>query len=61
MEDTLICDVASRTVEAIVAEMAIHAAANVKLFVHTFFVFKTTPFFDSGLVTYMYDPLRPLW
>ncbi|GFX42781.1 hypothetical protein TNCV_2197381 [Trichonephila clavipes] len=45
---------------AMVSEHGVHAAASVvELFMQIFVVSKTTPILDSGLVTWLHDPLRP--
>ncbi|GFT22409.1 hypothetical protein TNCV_3273811 [Trichonephila clavipes] len=52
IEDTLICDAASRVAAALISELRVHAAANViELFVQTLVVLQTTPTLDSGLMT----------
>lgn len=52
-------DAAPRETAAMVSELRGHAAANVvKLFVQTL-VLQMTPFLDSGLMMWLYDPLRP--
>ena len=59
IQGTLVLDVASRIAKAIVFELAIHATANIiELFVLAL-VLQTASFYDSGLMTWLYDPLRP--
>lgn len=53
-----VCDVASRVAEGMVTELTDHDAADVvELFEQTLVVLQRTPFLDSGLVTWLYDPL----
>ncbi|GFV56812.1 hypothetical protein TNCV_3995111 [Trichonephila clavipes] len=43
-----------------VSELRVHAATNVvELFVQTLLALQATPVLDSGLVTWLHDPLRP--
>ncbi|GFX20690.1 hypothetical protein TNCV_77481 [Trichonephila clavipes] len=58
---TLVCDAASRVVTTMVSELKVNdAAANiVELFMQTCVLLQTTPILDSGLVTWLHDPLRP--
>ena len=58
IEGTLVYDVASGAAESMVTEMTLHVVANVdKLFVQAL-VLKMIPYFDSGLLTWLYDPLK---
>ncbi|GFV31075.1 hypothetical protein TNCV_4814081 [Trichonephila clavipes] len=60
IQDTPLCDAASRVVAALVSKLRVHAAANViEIFMQTLIVSQITPISDSGLVTSLHDPLRP--
>ncbi|GFT21897.1 hypothetical protein TNCV_3179911 [Trichonephila clavipes] len=58
-EDSHVSDAASRVAAPVVFELRVHADKNVvELFVHTLVVLQSTLIRDSGLVTWLYDPLR---
>ena len=60
IEGAPIYDIASRVAEGMVVELTVRAAASVvELFVQTLVVLQMTPFPDSGLMTWQYDPLKP--
>ena len=40
-----------------IAELTVHAAESLELFVQTLFVLEETPFLDSEFVTWLYYPL----
>ena len=55
-----VCDVALTVAEAVIAEVTVHAATDVvEIFVQTLFVLKNIPFLNSGLLAWLYNPLRP--
>ncbi|GFW76854.1 HTH_48 domain-containing protein [Trichonephila clavipes] len=57
IEDSPVCDAASKVAKAMVSELILYAAANVvALFVQTLVVMQMTPILDSGLVTWLHDP-----
>ncbi|GFV14635.1 transposable element Tc1 transposase [Trichonephila clavipes] len=59
IEDAPVCDAASRVAAVMVSELRVHDAADVvELFVQTLVDQQTTPILDSGLVTWLHDPLR---
>ncbi|GFU12683.1 hypothetical protein TNCV_2585371 [Trichonephila clavipes] len=59
LEDSAFCDAALRVAEAMVSKMRVHAAANVmELFVQALVVLQSYPILNSGLVTWLHDPLR---
>ncbi|GFW26211.1 hypothetical protein TNCV_3397071 [Trichonephila clavipes] len=59
IEETPLCDTASRVAAAMVLKLRIHAAANVvELFIQTPAVLQTYPILDSGLITCLYVSLR---
>ena len=59
IENVSVYNVVPRVVEAMVNKMTICAAKNFfELFVQTFVVLQTTRFSNSGLVTWLYNPLR---
>ncbi|GFV81836.1 hypothetical protein TNCV_1057251 [Trichonephila clavipes] len=58
IKDAPVYESASRVARSIVSELSIHAAANVlDLFVQTLLISQTTPILDSGLTTWLQDPL----
>ncbi|GFU69046.1 hypothetical protein TNCV_4457731 [Trichonephila clavipes] len=55
-----VCDLASMVAAAIVPQLIVHAVANVvELFVQTLVVLQKTLVLDSGLATWLHNPLRP--
>ncbi|GFY35925.1 HTH_Tnp_Tc3_2 domain-containing protein [Trichonephila clavipes] len=58
IEETSVCDTASRVAVTMVFELRVHSAVNViELFVQTLVVLQTTSILDSGLKTWLHDPL----
>ena len=59
-EGALACDLVSRVFKVIVADLSLHAAANIiELFVQIFVVLQGTKFLESVLMMWPYDSLRP--
>ncbi|GFT50830.1 hypothetical protein TNCV_321441 [Trichonephila clavipes] len=59
IDDSPVCDSASRVATALVSKLRVHATTNViELFVKALVVLQTTPILDSRLVRGLNDPLR---
>ncbi|GFU02700.1 hypothetical protein TNCV_535231 [Trichonephila clavipes] len=60
IEDAPVSGASSSIAAAIASELRVHAAENVvSVFLQTLVVLQMTPILDSGLMTWLLDPLRP--
>ncbi|GFW76230.1 hypothetical protein TNCV_3800651 [Trichonephila clavipes] len=59
IEDALDCDEVLSRAGTMVHEMRVHSVTNIiGLFLQTLVVLQTTPILDTGLLTWLLDPLR---